>query len=126
MVGSDGIKGLDGQAPGEAAQALTAILQTQYLRYLIIETAFSNKEQDLARTAKHLYPVQLGQELEKLRVEPQVLITHLKPSDRAVIEQEIMAWAGRFRPVILRSGVIIGSPACWPVPPGPGSLAGHC
>jgi len=38
MVGSDGI----GQAPGsaqragEAAQALTAILQTQYLRYLII------------------------------------------------------------------------------------------
>jgi len=36
MVGSDGIKGLDGQAPGEAAQALTAILQTHYLRYLII------------------------------------------------------------------------------------------
>ena len=32
----DGIKGLDGQAPGEAAQALTAILQTHYLRYLII------------------------------------------------------------------------------------------
>jgi len=36
MVGSDGIKGLDGQAPGEAAQALTAILQTHYLRYMII------------------------------------------------------------------------------------------
>ena len=37
MVGSDGIgKGLDGQASGEAAQALTAILQTHYLRYLII------------------------------------------------------------------------------------------
>lgn len=37
MVGSDGIgKGLEAQAPGEAAQALTAILQTQYLRYLII------------------------------------------------------------------------------------------
>ncbi|CAN5257260.1 hypothetical protein BH10PSE1_BH10PSE1_34640 [soil metagenome] len=38
MVGSDGIaKGLDaGQNAGEAAVALTAILQTQYLRYLII------------------------------------------------------------------------------------------
>lgn len=38
MVGSDGFaKGMDaGQAPGEAAQALTAILQTHYLRYLII------------------------------------------------------------------------------------------
>ena len=77
------------------------------LRYLIIETAFSNKEQDLARTAKHLYPVQLGQELEKMRVEPQVLITHLKPSDRGLIEQEISAWAGRFRPVILESGVVV-------------------
>ena len=77
------------------------------LRYLIIETAFSNKEQDLARTAKHLYPVQLGQELEKMRVEPKVLITHLKPSDRALIEQEIGAWAGRFRPVILSSGVVV-------------------
>lgn len=38
LVESDGIgKGLAvGQAPGEAAQALRAILQTQYLRYLII------------------------------------------------------------------------------------------
>lgn len=38
MVESDGIgKNLaTGQAPGEAAQALRAILQTQYLRYLII------------------------------------------------------------------------------------------
>ncbi|HBY44543.1 MAG TPA: hybrid sensor histidine kinase/response regulator [Brevundimonas sp.] len=38
MVGSDGFtKGMEGaQAPGEAAQALTAILQTHYLRYLII------------------------------------------------------------------------------------------
>ncbi|MBN8528860.1 MAG: response regulator [Caulobacterales bacterium] len=40
MVGSDGVdRGLAmGQRPGEAAQALTAILQTQYLRYIIIFT----------------------------------------------------------------------------------------
>ena len=40
MVGSDGIgKSLSGaQSAGEAAQALTAILQTQYLRYLIISS----------------------------------------------------------------------------------------
>ena len=37
MVGSEGLdKGLAGQRPGEAAQALTAILQTHYLRYIII------------------------------------------------------------------------------------------
>ncbi|MGE0315624.1 MAG: 3',5'-cyclic-nucleotide phosphodiesterase [Lautropia sp.] len=74
------------------------------LKYLIIENAFSNKEQDLAITAKHLYPVQLGAELENLRIEPKVLVTHLKPSDRALIAQEIAAWAGRFSPQILQSG----------------------
>ena len=37
MVGSDGLgKGLEGLAASEAAQALAAMLQTQYLRYLII------------------------------------------------------------------------------------------
>ncbi len=74
------------------------------LKYLIIENAFSNKEQDLAITAKHLYPIQLSQELANLRVEPQILITHLKPSDRELIAQEINAWAGRFEPTILETG----------------------
>ncbi|QBX38187.1 response regulator [Brevundimonas sp. S30B] len=37
MVGADGVVDkIAGQRPSEAAQALTAILQTQYLRYLII------------------------------------------------------------------------------------------
>jgi ribonuclease BN (tRNA processing enzyme) len=61
------------------------------LRYLIIETAFPNRDQDLAVTSRHLYPIQLGQELEKLKREPQVLVTHLKPSDRKVIERELDA-----------------------------------
>jgi len=37
MVGGDSLgRGLEGETPGSAAQALTAILETQYLRYLII------------------------------------------------------------------------------------------
>lgn len=76
----------------------------QNLRYLIIETAFGNRDQDLAVTAKHLFPIQLAQELGKLQREAQVLITHLKPSERSVIEREIMAWAGRFAPRILERG----------------------
>jgi len=74
------------------------------LRYLIIENAFSNKEQDLAITAKHLYPIELSKQLANLRVEPEILITHLKPSDRELIAQEIQAWAGRFEPTILMTG----------------------
>lgn len=79
----------------------------QNLRYLIIETAFSNREQDLAVTARHLYPIQLAEELSKLQREPQVLITHLKPSDADLIAREVQAWAGRFAPRILQGGDVL-------------------
>jgi len=36
-----------------------------------------------------------------------VLITHLKPSDRATIEREIEAWAGRFSPRVLERGEVL-------------------
>ncbi len=65
---------------------------------------YGTVQQDLATTAKHLYPIQLSQELANLRVEPEILITHLKPSDRELIAQEIEAWAGRFEPKILETG----------------------
>ncbi len=77
------------------------------LRYLIVETAFSNRERDLAVTAKHLYPIQLGEELAKLQLEPEVLITHLKPSDRELITSEVGAWAGRFKPRVLVQGEVL-------------------
>ena len=38
MVGSEGVGPVEGARPGDAAQALAAILQTQYLRYLIISS----------------------------------------------------------------------------------------
>lgn len=77
------------------------------LKHLIIETAFSNKEQDLAVTAKHLYPIQLSDQLGLLQRQPQLWITHLKPSDRATIAREIDAWASRHNPVILERGQIL-------------------
>jgi ribonuclease BN (tRNA processing enzyme) len=77
------------------------------LRYLIIETAFSNREQDLATLAKHLYPIQLGRELKNLRVEAEIYITHLKPADAELIAREVEHWAGRYTPKILEQGMII-------------------
>lgn len=77
------------------------------LRYLIIETAFANRESDLAVTAKHLYPIELARQLDRMRVDARVLITHLKPSHRDLISREIDAWAGRFSPAILETGDII-------------------
>jgi ribonuclease BN (tRNA processing enzyme) len=77
------------------------------LKVLIIETAFSNREADLAVTAKHLFPIQLADELGKLQREPVIYITHLKPSDAQRIGHEIQAWAGRFDTRLLAGAQVI-------------------
>jgi len=73
------------------------------LKYLIIETAFSNKERDIARVSKHLCPDMLAQELEKLRHRPDVFITHLKPGEGALTMREVQQAAGRWRPRMLEN-----------------------
>lgn len=59
------------------------------LRYLIIETAFSNSEKELAVLAKHLCPSLLAEELAKLKREAEVYITHLKPGELELTMREI-------------------------------------
>ncbi len=59
------------------------------LRYLIIETAFSNSEKELAIISKHLCPSMLAAELEKLKREAEVFITHLKPGELELTMREI-------------------------------------
>ena len=58
---------------------------------LVIETAFSNKERDLAKRSLHLSPVALASELdciEKSRNYP-IYITHTKPAETELIMAEI-------------------------------------
>jgi len=76
------------------------------LRYLIIECAFSNNEQELARDAKHLCPSMLGNELMQLHRDVDLYITHLKPGEGEPTMEEIMACAGRFRPKMLQNGQV--------------------
>jgi ribonuclease BN (tRNA processing enzyme) len=73
------------------------------LKYLIIETAFSNKERDVARLSKHLCPDLLAQELAKMRARPDVFITHLKPGEGALTMREVQQAAGRWRPRMLEN-----------------------
>ena len=61
------------------------------LKYLIIETAFSNAEAQLALLSKHLCPNTLAAELVQCQSQPQIFITHLKPGEDAKIMQEIAA-----------------------------------
>jgi ribonuclease BN (tRNA processing enzyme) len=73
------------------------------LRYLIIETAFSNGERDIAVASKHLCPDMLARELEKMRVSPEVFVTHLKPGEGALTMKEVSEVAGRWQPRMLEN-----------------------
>ncbi len=76
------------------------------LRYLIIETAFSNQEQELAVASKHLSPNLLGHELAKLKRKPDIYISHLKPGQIELIMGEIEECAGEFKPRMLQNNHI--------------------
>jgi ribonuclease BN (tRNA processing enzyme) len=76
------------------------------LRYLIIETAFSNQEERLAVMSKHLCPSMLGDELTKLARDAKIYITHLKPGQIELIMSEIEECAGDFKPKMLQNNQV--------------------
>jgi len=71
------------------------------LRYLIIESAFSNREKELAILSKHLCPSLLAAELDKFKREAEVFITHLKPGELELTMQEIESCVRGRRPLML-------------------------
>ncbi len=58
---------------------------------LVIETAFSNREKDLAKLSLHLSPVVLASELDCISRDKKypIYITHTKPAETALIMAEI-------------------------------------
>jgi ribonuclease BN (tRNA processing enzyme) len=77
------------------------------LRFLIIETAFSNKERQLADMSRHLCPATLGEELAKLERAAEIYITHLKPGEIEPTMLEIEECAGKFRPQMLQNNLVL-------------------
>ncbi len=71
------------------------------LRYLIIETAFSDNERELAILSKHLCPSMLAEELQKYRGGAEVYITHLKPGEVELTMRQIEKAAHARSPVML-------------------------
>lgn len=76
------------------------------LRYLIMETALSDRERDLAVASKHLCPSLLAEELAKLEGDPDVYITHLKPRESELIMDEIVARVSGREPRMLRNNQV--------------------
>lgn len=75
-----------------------AVNKIQNLRYLIVESAFSNQKKDIAIRSRHLCPSLLAEELEKLTHEVEIYITHLKQGEADLTMREIQACAGKFNP----------------------------
>jgi ribonuclease BN (tRNA processing enzyme) len=71
------------------------------LRYLVIETAFSNSEKDLAVISKHLCPSMLAVELAKFKLEAEVFITHLKPGELELTMRQVEDCVRGLRPKML-------------------------
>ncbi len=77
------------------------------LKYLIIETAFSNKERQLAEVSRHLCPQTLAEELAKLERNAEIYVTHLKPGEIELTMEEIEECAGAFRPRMLQNNMVL-------------------
>jgi ribonuclease BN (tRNA processing enzyme) len=56
-------------------------LRQMKVEHLVIETAFSDDERQLARISRHLCPAALGHELAQLPGSVDVHITHIKPGE---------------------------------------------
>jgi cAMP phosphodiesterase len=76
------------------------------LRYLIIETAFPNAEKELAVVSKHFCPSLLAEDLLKLKLNPEIYITHLKPGEVELIMQEIAECVQNVTPRMLQNGQV--------------------
>lgn len=76
------------------------------LRFVIIETAFSNKERPLAELSKHLCPSMLAEELAKFERQAEIYITHLKPSEIELTMQEIEELQVRPQPRMLQNNQV--------------------
>jgi ribonuclease BN (tRNA processing enzyme) len=77
------------------------------LKYLIIETAFDERNLQLAERAGHLCPTLLAAELEKLERPAEIYIDHMKPGRGDTIMREIERALGNRSPRELKRGQVL-------------------
>jgi ribonuclease BN (tRNA processing enzyme) len=81
----------------------SVVNRIENLKYLIIETSFSDKDRELAELSQHLCPSTVAAELAKLKRPAEIYITHLKPSEIELTMQEIEELSGDLRPRLLQN-----------------------
>ncbi len=84
--------------------ALWERLAGRKVAHLVIETAFSDDERQLARISRHLCPAALRHELAQLAGSVQVHITHITPGEVAAVMAEIARFDTPHRIKALQAG----------------------
>lgn len=87
--------------------ALWQRLSEMRVAHLVIETAFSDEERQLARISRHLCPAVLRQEIAQLAGSVQVHITHIKPGELGAVMAEIAQFDTPHRIGALQAGQVI-------------------
>jgi len=87
--------------------ALWQRLATMKVAHLVIETAFSDEESQLARISRHLCPAALGHELAQLEGGVDVHITHIKPGEMEAVMSQIGRFGTAHRIHALAAGQVI-------------------
>jgi ribonuclease BN (tRNA processing enzyme) len=87
--------------------ALWQRLQRLKVAHLVIETAFSDEERQLARISRHLCPAALAHELRNLEGSVDVHITHIKPGEIQSVMEEIAALETPHRIRALTAGQVM-------------------
>ena len=87
--------------------ALWQRLNQMKVAHLVIETAFSDEERQLARISRHLCPAALGHELAQLEGSVDVHITHIKPGEVDAVMTEIGQLATPHRIHAMQAGDVM-------------------
>ena len=87
--------------------ALWQRLQDMKVAHLVIETAFSDEERELARISRHLCPEALGHEIAGLKGSVDIHITHVKPGEMESVMREVRALGTPHRIHALSTGQVM-------------------
>jgi len=80
--------------------------QIDKLKAVVVETAFPDEEDHIARASKHYSPAMLAEDLALLQGKPQLFITHLKPGFAVRTMTQVERVAKIHNPRILEAGQV--------------------
>lgn len=105
---SDGVHTFGFSGDTRSNQSLwPALNERSRLDALIVEVSFPDEQQSLAERAGHYCPATLSVDLQRLRHDPEIWITAMKPGEEAVILDQLRAAAPGRRLAMLRTGQVL-------------------